>query len=675
MSLLLLFRGGGGAPVVSGPSAAYTALLGEAVPEFVVLAEVQPMEPLQSWTAAGGGLTNTFYCSFVSHLLASAPTVLVGGLYRRLDFVRQDATTYTARASAALVDANLGSYFLDTATNRLYVSTTTGVTPDTFALVGAWFTLFFSSTSVSFSDQPLYSPLLTGSFPTISAEMPDTLFGSTISAAGSVSLINYNSYGGIAGGLFYGLSKRFVWRNKKVTFKLGGARLAYADYQTLATLRINGIDVDDELAILQLEDAGNILNQSLPKRTWGEGVSGPAGGVPAPTQDIGGQSQPLIFGTIYAAPLALGSRVAGVSDSWYAFDFNVGPYGSCTFDAVYWLERATNTGGLMTPGTDYTISAGVVTVHNPAYFSETHSIVATLTQLGTASNPTFGTMARAILEICGEDPASIDAAAFADVTIAAPQILARYVGAPVQAVDLMRELEQSVNGQVYQGADGRWTCRILSLDANPNAVDLSEIPNADFITWNTTGELRSVLNEVRVRYLHYPLTDSWREVSASSDAVRYGSETRDSHRLDTWLQVEADATAHAHHLQFLRSSAAATIRVRERGLKLMTSAVGDLVTVTRNTAPIARTPSYNSHYLRIVKLDKALGPEAPNVTAWLNDLEGQTDRIFRLAPSGSTLTWATAVEAQKARYGFLSNMDRYINPVDPASRRDAKVLV
>jgi hypothetical protein len=104
-------------------TAAYDALLASVTPDFVVLAEVQPMEPLAGWTAAGGGLTNTYYCSFLSQI---ATTIAAGGLYRRLDFVRQNAATLTSRASAALVDANLGSYFLDTSTNRLYVSTNTG---------------------------------------------------------------------------------------------------------------------------------------------------------------------------------------------------------------------------------------------------------------------------------------------------------------------------------------------------------------------------------------------------------------------------------------------------------------------------------------------------------------------------------------------------------------------
>ncbi len=666
MSLLLLFvTSSGGIPAPS-VSAAYTALIASAAPDFVVLAEMQPMEPLQAWTAAGG-LPNTFYTTFRSHVQTS---IVAGGIYRRLDVVRQDAMTLAVMGSAAAVDASLGSYYLDTAADRLYVSTTTGVTPDTFALVGAWFTLFFSNTSVSFSDRPLYNPLLIGTLPTITSEMPDTLFGAVISAAGSLSFINDSAPSGMAG-VFDILSRLWVWRNKLVTFKLGGTSMAYADYQTIDTMRINGLDVDDELVTLQLEDVGNILNQSLPKRTWGDGTVSSIGPIQA-AQDISGQSQPVILGSVEACPLALGSRVVGVSDSWYGFDFNSGPYGSCSFDTVYWVERATKIGGAMTPGVDYVVSGGVVTVINPTYFFETHDIIANITQISTIVSPRFGTMVKAILELCGESVSNIDTAAVATADAAAPQTLARYIGAPIQAADLIRELEQSVNGQVYKGADGRWTCRVLSADVPADPIALSD---ADCVTWSPQGDLRSVLNEVRVRWGHRPLEDSWREVSASSDFVRYSSETSDSHRVDTWLMTEADATALAHHLLFLRTSPSTTIGVEERSLSLMRSNVGDLVAMTRDRAPNVRTGRYDSHYLRVVKIQKDLGPDVPKVTVWLNDLDGQTDRIFRLAASGSILTWATATNAERAMYGFLSNSDRYINPTDPNRRRDQKVLV
>jgi hypothetical protein len=272
-------------------TAAYDALLASVTPDFVVLAEVQPMEPLAGWTAAGGGLTNTYYCSFLSQI---ATTIAAGGLYRRLDFVRQNAATLTSRASAALVDANLGSYFLDTSTSRLYVSTNTGGHPDTFALVGAWFTLFFSSTSVSLSGQPLYAPMIAAALPTLSDELGDILLDATKSASGELALHNTD-------GLFDRLSKQYVWRNKTVAFKLGGGSLAYSDFTTIETLRINAITVDDERCVLQLEDLGNILNQTLPLRTWGDGTFTGSIPVTTPAAGINGLSQPLVFGYVETA--------------------------------------------------------------------------------------------------------------------------------------------------------------------------------------------------------------------------------------------------------------------------------------------------------------------------------------------------------------------------------------
>jgi hypothetical protein len=639
-------------------TAAYDALIASATPDPVVLAEVQPMEPLAGWTAAGGGLTNTYYCSFLSQI---ATTIVPGGLYRRLDSVRQNSAALTSRASAALVDANLGSYFLDTTTNRLYVSTNTGASPNTFALIGAWFTLFFSTTTVSLSGQPLYSPMISGSLPTLSAEMPDTVFGATISSSGALSLLNTD-------GVFDRLSKQYVWRNKLVTFKLGGQSLAYSDFTTLETLRINSITVSDEVASLQLEDIGNILNQSLPTRTWGDGTYSGGRAPTDPETGINGLSQPIILGTVYGCPCTFAGGVVG-DEFWFAVDANAGTYGSYQYITVYAISRATKVGTQLAPG-DWAASGAQIEILSAIFTHDTYDIVADLRNIATVASETFGTMARAILELCGESTANIDTAAFTAADAAAPQVLARYIGAPTSGADLMRELEQSVLGQVYRGADGRWTCRVLTPDIPSAPVDLTD---ADCLSWNPESDLRSTLNEVRVRYGHAPFADDWLEVSSSDDAVLYGAETSDSHRLDTWLTDSDDATALAQHLRFFRGTPAMVIAAEQRGLSLISARLGDLVSVTRGRAPNARTGTYDTHLLRIAKIDKVLGGDAPIVTVCLEDLGGQADRIFRLAGSGSTLTWATATPAEKARYGFLGDTNRYIDSTDPLTR-DGKAL-
>jgi len=111
----------------------------------------------------------------------------------------------------------------------------------------------------------------------------------------------------------------------------------------------------------------------------------------------------------------------------------------------------------------------------------------------------------------------------------------------------------------------------------------------------------------------------------------------------------------------------------QRALSLISSRVGDLCPVTRSRAPVGRTGRYDGQFLRIAKIEKSLGGEAPIVRAWLEDLGGMADSIFRLAPIGSSLDWDTATAQEKAQYGFLTDSNRYIDSTDPLTR-DLKAL-
>ena len=73
-----------------------------------------------------------------------------------------------------------------------------------------------------------------------------------------------------------------------------------------------------------------------------------------------------------------------------------------------------------------------------------------------------------------------------------------------------------------------------------------------------------------------------------------------------------------------------------------------------------------------MKIEKALGPEAPVVKVWLNDLHGQTDRIGRCLDADVDIDWSTATAAQRATYLFCSDTKGYIDPADPQTRH-AKV--
>lgn len=88
------------------------------------LFEVTAGERLLFWTAAGGGLSNTYY----------APTV--AGPSRTVEAVKENGASLTERASAALVDANAGSWWWDRANARIYVHPTGSVSPYSKTLQG-----------------------------------------------------------------------------------------------------------------------------------------------------------------------------------------------------------------------------------------------------------------------------------------------------------------------------------------------------------------------------------------------------------------------------------------------------------------------------------------------------------------------------------------------------------
>jgi hypothetical protein len=639
---------------------AYDALVANHAPKPILLAEIQPAEALGVWTAAGGGLTNTYYVSWNRQFGTS---IVTGGIYRQLDSVRQNATSLTSRASAALVDANLGSYFHDTATNRIYVSTTTGASPNTFASIRAYFTVRVCDTSVEFSDQPLYWPLLTGSLPTFSEAFADMVFGVTQSGTGTISLLNGD-------GLWDRLARQWLWRNKIITLKLGGTyrqgttetALAYTDFATMGTLRINTVAPNDETFDIQVESVGNILNQSLPQEVWADDD--------IMSQWVAAEEQqkpiPILLGSVEFCPM---TETNQVGDTWITHNPYVNT--SVSVGLIHAVDRTSGEYIALVDGVDYvTAGPGVAGILYTmlTYNSDTHFFVANLQDTDeTTYLP--GTFARRLLELCGESAANIDTAAFDALDVARPQLVGHWLNTPTPAIDLMRQLEQSVNAQVYWGPSG-WTCRHIDFSAPADWT----LTDADFSKWAPTDDLQGVLSRARVGYLRHPVTGAYSEASDSSDRTQYESETSDSHTVNTFLQQAADAAAQAGHLRFLKGAPGALIEFEVTGLTLMTAHVGDLVAVTRDRAPCARNGRYDGQLLLLVALTKALGPEGPVVSGVLSDLGGNADKVFRLAPSGSSLTWSTATAAEKAFYGFLGDTNRYIDSND-AVTRDGKVLV
>ena len=634
-------------------SAAFDALLACMNPTFVVLAEIQPAQALGPWTKVGG-LTKTYSTPWSQY---AATDVVTGGIYRRLDQVRQDATNLTSQTSSANVDANAGSYFFDSANSVIYVSMTDSASPETWAFVGAWFTIFSASQSVSFSDQPLYEPRLAESLPTLDSEKPDLLFGVTISDNGTLGLVNTDK-------LFDKLSRQWIWRNKLVTFKLGGTNgdtgvaLAYSDYANIGAMQINTATPNDDLFTLQLDAIGSVLNQSIPPLT----IADAYGYIIDVSANPNAASLPWLIGTSKDCKLVY-VGTAGGNDTYAVDDPALVDYD--LQNTFYAVNKTTGAKTVLGFGTDWNVgSPGSITVNSASWTYQTYEIWMDGDWSTLAS--TFGAIVTKLLTTLGVSSSKISSANFSTLDAVSPT-LGVYLTVATQAAAVMRTLEQSMYAQLYVGLDGLWTCRQFDPSTSTTAL-----VDADFATWQVEEDLSTALDEVLVQYDHRNASGAYFQTSQSDSSVQYGAETSDSTSLPTYLRNSADASNLASHMLFLRSVAPARITTELRGLQLMTASAGDMVAITRARGPIARTGTLDGQIFEIVKLTKVLGP-TPTVTAVLEDLGGQTDRIFRLAPSGYGSTWSTASAADKAIYGFLSDDNGYLDATDILTR-NGKVL-
>lgn len=617
---------------------AFDALVASVTPNFVTLADVQVAEALAVWTATGA---NSYYCSWNQY---DATAVVAGGIYRRLDSVRINGTTLTLRADAAAVDANASSYFFDAAASRIYVRPLTAVHPNTYAFVGAFFTLFFANGPVSFSDRPPYWPLITGELPSFAGELADPLFGATTSETGAVTLLNGDR-------LFDRLAQKYIWRNKRVTFRLGGASLSFSDFTVVGTMQINGIGVSDEAAVIALESIGRVLNRSIPPANLSE-ISG------FDVEVSESASMPWLFGHARDCNPPFTNVTGGTQDKYFALDDYFAIAGLHAL-AYYAIARTDGARTIIDPAT-LTISTQGFSVPRASFPREDYDIWVEFVR-----NPgTFGNIVEDLLLALGVSPADIDSTAFdaVDANATHPHTLGIYLTEPIEAAEVVRRLEQSAMGQVRIDAAGKWSARLF----DPSAADWT-LTDEDFVSWEPETELTATLNEVRVQYDNRHANKSSVEASASNDAVLYASETSDSHIVLTYLREREAAEAVANHLLFLKSHPGTKIAFEERGLKLMGAQVGDMVAVTRSRAPVARTGAYEGQLLKLVKLEKTLGP-VPIVRGLLWDMGGNADRIARCLDSAVDLNWSAATAAQKAFYGFCCDDDGYIDSADPATR-------
>lgn len=591
-------------------------------------------------------------------------SVVKGGIYRRLDAVRENGTAYSLVASTTLIASTASSYYFDSSASLLYVHTSTGSSPNTFDFIGAWFTIFLATADPEFvlDTTPLYEPRLTGQLPQLRTTKPDELFGASVWAEGTIEMAN-------ADALFDALARSWIWENKVLTVKVGGTGLALTDYLTLRTMRVASINVDDQLATLSVQAMADILTRSLPPNTvagLGIYIAG-LGFLIDDDSPVWALTAPWIYGSIEDVPMKELYDDGAAFATYLVRDASLDPflgYPIYLLTALYAINTTTGVRLTLSTAGDVNdvLADGIYElVANYAYReSQGYELRADITYI-TGAGTGIGTMAKSVLLMCGESSANIDSTAFTNLDTAVPYTVAFCLSELTPASEVMRNIEQSGLVQVYVGTDGRWTCRAL----DPAATVVASLTDEDFATWKATVEDQSVLSEARVQYELNPSSSAVREVSTSDTATAAGRETSDSHRVLTYLRLEADAQELCDRYAFIKQRAHALIESQQRTLGLINAMPGDLVSVTRTRAA-ARTGAYSAVPVLLRETQVTLGPTI-KVETVLDDL-GEVLTLVGVYSDDTGADWSTATAAQKQSLAFYADDNGFIDSSDAATR-------
>lgn len=623
----------------------YAEWLADTHTDRVVLAELQPAEHLTgTWTSQGPTHPNVFATPWASFI---ATSVVAGGVYRRLDYVRQNGTTLTVRASVALCNSNLGSYYLDTSANVLYVSTTTGSSPATFAAVAAYFTLFVATTAKDFAGGALYEPRLSGALPVLSATADDPFTPVKTMADGTVALVNAHAF-------FDAVALSYIWQNKLVTLHLGGGTMLRADYAQVATARIDSIAVGDATARLAVRSLAYLLERAVPLTTI------TASEFPFYfSEEEASNYKPLLYGwkrdipapcvdAFHLRTTEFTTETVGFADVYLVADAAVQVLTSVV--GVRAVNRATGESrALAAEAYSVNLSACTVTVTDATFRADEWRVLVEATGETDGAGgylDTFGEIARDLLLTIGEATGNIDTATFTAADAAAPFALGLWIQEPVQASEVITLLQQSVIGAVYVGRDGRWRAYVLDVGNTATAGTLVE---EDFASWEPVQRIDPIYPLVRVFYDTNPATGEDELTTAEDTATRWLYDSPDGLSVKTVLTSASDAAILAQRYRLLSTRADVQVECDMRGLGLMTAELYDRLLVTRSRAPGG---SLSATRMEVLAIERSLDPVRVRVRLGnLGGLSGLYGLVHEWADD-TIPVYGSASGAQRAEYGF-----------------------
>lgn len=642
----------------------YAALTAAVSAQRDFLATIEPKERLRGWTKTGG-YTYTYE-------IAWAPLFTMGysdgrsfrTSWRGLQSVKENGTSYTSRASIALVDANAGSYYFDQASAKIYVRCSDDGNADRDSVwIVAFFKLYFSSGvgkngRGKIFDGIYYEPLLSASsLPTITNEQTDFLAGGGLSFGGlELKLANHLRF-------FDRTWSTWSWRNAAVEILHGGEDLPLSEYALIYAGTIKEPKWRQDVVTFDTINYLEILKRNIPVN--------PCFGADVAEEDRG-KPLPLLIGEVYGIkPLCTNARDPG------SFEYTIADPAFQTLKEV--VAVYDESGAISTD--DYSVD---LTNCRITFLGYTPAGELTVWAKGAKISDIPGESSDELLEnpadvvrfllkaVLGLDDSSLNTASFAaahDALVDLP--VCKYIRFRRNLATYISELERSTLSVLYQANDGKIGLAVF----DPFFTSSEEIVGEEISSFEQISPSSKLYAGVKIGYNPRPYDraesggiegedDAYDVVVGENSGARYldGQETA-YRRITSWLRTQAAAETLRDRILFLTNRAPIELEIEAAGARLFARKPGDVLSISRAKAPTT-TGSLEAQMFQILSIEKRLAEN--KATLKLDNLNGAAYLVGQWC--GDTApAWSSASTQEKLEQGFWTDDNGLTDPGDWAT--------
>jgi len=630
------------------PTSYFTDFKDEVTSEKVFLAEIQVAEKVTGWTQYPA--SSAYYKSYLNETITLADENSSTETVRKeVVAVEEDGTALTEKSSVANVVANAGSFYHDTDAGTLYVHTSGSDTPDDHTII-AYFWLYFGTKGIELNGK-FYEPYIhERGIPTLKQRNANIHWGISEISSGNLVLINNRGY-------FDQISRKFIWRNKKVKLLLGGNDLAYGEYETLFT----GIIVDKVFTrrevTLRLKSTAFRLLESIPTTFFDTTT------YPNMDPNKAGWAMPIYYGNYDSRISPIVTCVDNPGVNQYIFRVAVHSLKSISGASISYSGSSTfNTIAM----DSYSESDATVQLTAAGYVNGYSKVRVAFEGKADASGNLIESGVSIVEDLltsyCGYSSADIDAtsstcsAAIAEFNLNVP------IEAEVQALAVIERVCVSELAYFDEDGDGQLRYRVWEPTITPSAPKVDDI---DFLepTPVIQDDSEWLFYKVRIGHSYRCWSGGWiyDDYYNADSQYKYGID--DELTVNTYLRSSNDGDTLARRMTILTRDPSPILTGRFK-TPIINRLLGDKLQITLDRAPYETAGGYDDRVFEIFGSELSFFPLEHKIQA--RDLVDYGKGQGFWMATGSP-TYGACTQQQRDNSGFWCDTSGYAETADKDS--------